>query len=271
MKKSTLLKTVFLAVIFYMVLFSFSFAYSENVTLTVECEENLVFSTYNIDVFIDREYSDTIPHGKSKFFSLELSNGNHTVSVTKEDDSSVVGHFEFVVKDKTELRIKCSCKNNKVVIKRLDSENKTTKNEGKSLSKDKSLNKKATESVQIDEGMLGDAYVKIIETKISKDLFDDRVLIVTYEWTNHGNRNASFSSAFDVKVYQDGVECSENIFVKGVDSSDKYSDVRPGKTQKLKQAYELKGTEDIEIEVTEDVGLFGTSKDGKVFKTVKGK
>lgn len=50
-----------------------------NVTLTVDCIQNTVANKYGVDVLVDGMALSTVPHGGLMEFSLQLSEGSHSI------------------------------------------------------------------------------------------------------------------------------------------------------------------------------------------------
>ena len=81
-----------------------------NVTIEVECVENLIFSKYNVDMSIDDEFEGTIPHGDKETFEVVLKRGKHTISFESAEDNPLDAEIEVeITKNETiELKISCS-------------------------------------------------------------------------------------------------------------------------------------------------------------------
>lgn len=113
---------------------------------------------------------------------------------------------------------------------------------------------KASEPVKVQptegEGDIGDYHIKIVGAEKGKDYGDDDVLIVTYEWTNNSDEDKMFSTAFSAKAFQNGIECSSATIVDGVDANKLLSDIKPGASLEVQEAYELNDDSDVTIEVT---------------------
>ena len=67
------------------------------VHLSVDCSENLLFSRYDLAIYVDSEKVGTLDHGAEDSWDLTLDKGQHTLRVQKEDDSSVDGRKTFKV------------------------------------------------------------------------------------------------------------------------------------------------------------------------------
>ncbi len=67
------------------------------VHLSVDCSENLLFSRYDLAIYVDSEKVGTLDHGAEDSWDLTLDKGQHTLRVQKADDSSVDGRKTFKV------------------------------------------------------------------------------------------------------------------------------------------------------------------------------
>lgn len=114
------------------------------------------------------------------------------------------------------------------------------------------------------EGDIGKYNIKIVSAKKGKDYAGKDVLIVTYQWTNNSDEEQMFSTAFSAKAYQDGIECGGITVVDGVDTQKMLSNIKPGATLEVQDAYILNGDADVEIEVGPWISL---GKETKVVKT----
>lgn len=101
-----------------------------------------------------------------------------------------------------------------------------------------------------DEGDIGDYHIKIGSAKKGTDHSQRNVIIVTYEWTNNSDSDHMFSTVFQAKAFQNGVECSDITVVAGVDAQNLLSNISPGATLEVQKAYILNDTGNITVEVT---------------------
>jgi len=109
-------------------------------------------------------------------------------------------------------------------------------------------------SNQIGSGTIDDYFVSIKEFKVIEKYDGDPAVIITYEWTNNSDDEASFSFSFDDKVYQNGIECEFAIIIDNdaYDGSNSIKDIKPGSTLEVQEVYSLNdATTPIDIEVTE--------------------
>ena len=84
----------------------------------------MIFSKYDVDVYIDDEKVVTIKHGENYVDIVKLTDGKHTLVFKNKDDKSVEGKVEFLIKEDTKLNYQIHCNNDKVRIKELADEKK---------------------------------------------------------------------------------------------------------------------------------------------------
>ncbi len=88
------------------------------VSVEIECVENLMFSTYDIDVYLDGNLEGTVVHGGTKTFDLTLKKGTYTLKFVSEDDkleNEVILH----IYQNENLRYKLSCFSTEIDIETL--------------------------------------------------------------------------------------------------------------------------------------------------------
>lgn len=94
--------------------------------IEVVCVENWFFSTYDIKVYIDGNYENTINHGETGTYSFELLAGNHTLKIENSDDSDVSGNIDFEVTKNNKYQFKVNCYSDSIDIENTNEEVTTT-------------------------------------------------------------------------------------------------------------------------------------------------
>lgn len=79
------------------------------VTIHIKFVPNLIFSKYDVDLYIDEVKQETLKHGEDADFEFKLLSGEHTIMFANHDDSSVSGSTSFNVRDDIETAYKISC------------------------------------------------------------------------------------------------------------------------------------------------------------------
>ncbi len=113
-------------------------------------------------------------------------------------------------------------------------------------------------SGSVESGRIGDYEVAIRSARLSKDYRQKDVLIVTYDFTNHGEDGMSFLIAINAKAYQNGHELSMATVTgdKEYRIQDMMKDVGPGETQQVQRAFLLEDTTSpVEAEVSELISM----------------
>lgn len=126
------------------------------VILEVECAENLLFSRYDIDVFVDSEQLGIVEHGANKIFELWLAEGKHTLTVENESDSSVDGAADFFVQQEVKYKYKASCKNDQVKLELVSEESLSTELNSESNSVEKVTDSDADNSLSNSSNTISD-------------------------------------------------------------------------------------------------------------------
>lgn len=93
-----------------------------SVELTVDCMENLMFSTYDIVVYVDGEKRGTIAHGSQGVYDLELAAGDHEVKVEKDGSASVRGIVTLPVSKDGACVIRANCYSGSVALEVIEGE-----------------------------------------------------------------------------------------------------------------------------------------------------
>lgn len=140
------MKKKFIAVIFAMTVIGLTACQSEQsepnqeeemqvekftVQVEIACEENLLFSRYDVKIFIDDELLGTLEHGATDTYTAELVEGEHTLKAEKEDESDVDGTVEFEVSENTELSYQLFLSSDQIEIEKIEPEQDASQNEEK--------------------------------------------------------------------------------------------------------------------------------------------
>lgn len=112
----------------------------------------------------------------------------------------------------------------------------------------------ATEATRANPAQLGDYVVEIKSATVTQDYEGNPAVIITYSWTNNSSETTSSMLSISTAVFQDGVGM-DTAFIyddPAYDSGMYSTDVRPGTTIDVQEAFELNNTTSpIEVEITE--------------------
>ncbi len=79
------------------------------VKLHVQCIKNLIFSKYDVDIYLDEEKMYTLPHGSEEDYELRLKEGNHKLLFCNKDSKAVSGEIDL---GNVDCDVDLSCKLN---------------------------------------------------------------------------------------------------------------------------------------------------------------
>ena len=87
-----------------------------SVKIYVNCVNNLIFSRYDIDFYIDEERVQQLEHGQKAEYEFGLKAGEHTFTFTKRDTTNVKGTEKIDVFSDMEISYKLFCTSDEVNI-----------------------------------------------------------------------------------------------------------------------------------------------------------
>ena len=112
----------------------------------------------------------------------------------------------------------------------------------------------AAEPTRTNPADLGDYTVEIKDAAVTQDSDGNPAVVITYSWTNNSTETTSPASSLSTAVFQNGVGM-ESAFIwdeSVYDSSAYTTDVRPGTTIDVQEAFALQDTASpIEVEISE--------------------
>lgn len=105
-----------------------------------------------------------------------------------------------------------------------------------------------------NENNVGNYKVELVDSYITEDSNGDDILVVTYSFTNNDDEPRAFVYTIDDKAYQNGVELGDVYSSYGIDGYDfttSNSEIKPGVTVEVQEAYELYDTStSVEIDLS---------------------
>lgn len=117
----------------------------------------------------------------------------------------------------------------------------------------------ANKSEQVGEGTLDKYAVKFTGASLAKDYDGNDVIIVSYDFTNNSEENASAMISLLVTAFQDGVELEHAYFIDapdGYNSDNQMKDLKTGATLNCQEAYILSNTTSpVEVEAKASFSL----------------
>lgn len=86
------------------------------VTVEVERVENLVFSTYDVDIYINDNFIGTIENGATETYSIELKKGNYIITFENCENSEITGKVNISVSDESNFKFKINCNSTAIIV-----------------------------------------------------------------------------------------------------------------------------------------------------------
>ncbi len=86
------------------------------VHINVKCKRNLIFSTYDLQIYTDDELIGTLDHGEEDSWDKELSEGSHRLRICKKGDKDVDGSKTFSITDESVVNCTVSTSSSQVEI-----------------------------------------------------------------------------------------------------------------------------------------------------------
>ncbi len=86
------------------------------VSLEIECVENLLFSKYDVDVYLDDFKQGTISHGTNETFNLNLTKGTYEIKFVSAEDDGVTGGVSIDIHQDESLKYKISCTSSQINV-----------------------------------------------------------------------------------------------------------------------------------------------------------
>lgn len=107
----------------------------------------------------------------------------------------------------------------------------------------------------------GDYIIKYTGHAVGTDYDGNPCLLVYYDFTNNSDENTNAFSSSDVRIFQNGVRCESAYFSQENEAIDHYStDIQPGVTINVAQAFSISDMSDVTIEASEYLS-FDDTKD----------
>lgn len=86
------------------------------VSLEIECVENLLFSKYDVDVYVDDSMQGTISHGTTETYNLDLTKGVYEIKFVSAEDDEVTGTVTIDIYQDESLKYKISCTSSQINV-----------------------------------------------------------------------------------------------------------------------------------------------------------
>lgn len=98
--------------------------------------------------------------------------------------------------------------------------------------------------------VINDCHIKYVSHEVTVNAVDTKCVAVYYEFTNNSDENESFGYLTDAKAFQNGVQLEDSLFITENDTETSYSEIKPGTTTTVCEAYEIRDDSDVTLEIT---------------------
>lgn len=257
------------SVICVLVLLSFlcvstAFAGGHTVTLTVDFEKNLIFSTYDVEVYLDSSRVGSYKHGENFNVSFTADDGDHTIWFYEDGNKSNKGSIDFKLTSDTSISCHIECKNNKVKVSKVNID-RGGSSEG-ILDLSGSTRSVTTEETQADDPNRNDigktqitndgVSFTLLEVKESKgDSFmppdsGKIYILVQFLIENNSKDEVNISSVMTFDAYCDGFSCDYSFGALMAVDDQLDGSIAAGKKMKGWIGYEVdKNWKELEVHV----------------------
>ncbi|HIX29949.1 MAG TPA: DUF4839 domain-containing protein [Candidatus Blautia stercoravium] len=86
------------------------------VSLEIECVENLLFSKYDVDVYVNDSMQGTVSHGTTETYNLNLTKDVYEVKFVSAEDDEVTGGVSIDIHQDESLKYKISCTSSQINV-----------------------------------------------------------------------------------------------------------------------------------------------------------
>ena len=114
------------------------------------------------------------------------------------------------------------------------------------------------EEAEKEIGDIGSYNVIVKDHFLTENYNDEKVIVVTYTFTNKSQSDASYDVAMYEQCFQNGIELNKEFFIddKNYNSDNASKTIKPGASLDVQQAYVLNDSKtDIEVEINEFLGF----------------
>lgn len=164
----------------------------------VKCTENVMFSTYDVDVYLDDDYLGELEHGQTDYYNEVLKKGVYTLKFVNAEDSSVYGSVKLKI-DGTEMSFnyRIHCFSDSISV--YDNEQKEV-TENETTSKE-AVTEKLTESEITSEVV--ETTLATDEVRMDKSAYDygyENYMEVEKELKDKGFTNIKINTSYELNT-----------------------------------------------------------------------
>ena len=180
-----------------------------SVSIEVECVENWIFSTYDVDVYIDDSFEGTITHGETETFELTLTKGTYELKFVSDEDDNATGAVTINIQKEESLKYKISCHSSNIDVETITGtgpDETTTPEETTKPDSGTTETTESTESITITVTMGEDELKGLDYTEAEQLLREMGFTVFKYDTLDAGDRSDLHNKigAVEIKSWEFG-------------------------------------------------------------------
>lgn len=149
------------------------------VDIEVKCNENLIFSKYDVDVYVDDSLEGTVDHGTTETYSSTLKRGTHKIKFVNAEDSSVYSEANVDITKEETVKFEISCSSSEINVNiisgtgKIENSEKSNKSESKSEESDTKSNESSKSESKTEGNLTIDNCPELAEILNNKAEIDE--------------------------------------------------------------------------------------------------
>lgn len=150
-----------------------------DIDLEVKCIENLIFSKYDIEVYVDDSLEGTVDHGTTETYSSTLKRGTHKIKFVNAEDSSVYSEANVDITKEETVKFEISCSSSEINVNiisgtgKIENSEKSNKSESKSEESDTKSNESSKSESKTEGNLTIDNCPELAEILNNKAEIDE--------------------------------------------------------------------------------------------------
>lgn len=208
--------------------------------LSIDFRKNVMFSTYDVDVFVDDTRLGTMRHGTPMARALFVEKGRHTISFYKHNDITVNGALTVDVTGDTDLHFRIHARRDEITFENV----KTYSFAGGSAQSASggtasAIAFKQGERAEIDG--IAATLLSVREIDASSGAPDDGTVYVLceFEMENLSGKRITISATSDFDAYCDDYKVEQSLLASTTAKHALNGAIEPGKKLKGEMVFEL--------------------------------
>lgn len=150
-----------------------------DIDLEVKCIENLIFSKYDIEVYVDDSLEGTVDHGTTETYSSTLKRGTHKIKFVNAEDSSVYSEANVDITKEETVKFEISCSSSEINVNiisgtgKIENSEKSNKSESKLEESDTKSNESSKSESKTEGNLTIDNCPELAEILNNKAEIDE--------------------------------------------------------------------------------------------------